>query len=79
MYLRRVLVPIGRFIAIAWAFVVNRWRPHASGADDRQHAVDALRRRYAFGAMGRKAFEDGVRKLGGIPRRRLRRKSKHAA
>ena len=79
MQLRRALVRIGHILAIAWSFVVSVWRRRASGADERQHAVDALRRRYAFGAVGRKAFDEGVRKLGGVRRRRFRRKRERAA
>jgi hypothetical protein len=76
MNVRGALVRIGRTLLAACAFVVNR---RASGGAKRQHAVDALRRQYVFGAMGRQAFEDGLRKLGGNAWRRFRRKSRNAA
>jgi hypothetical protein len=76
---RGALVRVGRSLAVAWAFVVDTYRRHAPRRSARQGAIDALRRRYVFGAVGRQAFEDGVRKLGGYPKRRFRRKSKRSA
>jgi len=76
---RGALVRIGRSLAVAWAFVVKSLRRHRSRRGMRQGALDALRRRYVFGAIGRQAFEDGARKLGGYPKPRFRRKSKRAA
>jgi hypothetical protein len=65
MSIHTVAVTVGRAAARAWRFLVGGVRRGLVSAHRSRHALDGLRRRYVFGGLSRREFEDAVKALGG--------------
>jgi len=64
MSIRTVAVTVGHAAARAWRFLVGGVRSGLVRAHRSSHALDGLRRRYVFGGLSRREFEDAVKTLG---------------
>jgi uncharacterized membrane protein len=73
MMIRMVALAIVRTARLVSTFVVAHWPLRSSRAARRNHGLDALRRRYVFGALSRDGFEAARKRLS------RRRGSKRAA
>ena len=65
MSIRSVAEIVGRAAARVWRFVVSGVGRGLVRAHRSSHALDGLRRRYVFGGLNRREFDDAVKTLGG--------------
>jgi hypothetical protein len=56
---------VGQVAARAWLLVVGGLRRGLVRAHRTSHALNGLRRRYVFGGLSRREFEDAVKALSG--------------
>ncbi len=65
MSIHTVALTVGRAAARAWRFLIGGVRRGRVSAHHSRHALNGLRRRYVFGGLSRREFEDAVKALGG--------------
>ena len=61
--IRTAALAIVRAARAAWIFVASRWPMRRAATGSRNHDLDALRRRYVFGALNREGFEAARKRL----------------
>ena len=68
MRIRRLAATFGRAATGALRWAAAGVRRGLIRARNRSHVVDDLRRRYVFGALNRRQFDEAVKKLGRLKR-----------